>query len=423
MLVIIFNFFTEMDTSNTLCKAMEKITLVIKLDEEDDDFEDQQMNDELQLREAALKEAIENHKKKVSPEIEAEMKRLDNIIEEAAKQVYSTDDIQKQYCRQLTQNIHKGDTIPANSSITKTNVLIPYYDSRVHFRSIKWVDTAEEEKDNIAATNPALWISKDYNPFLATLDADADLDEFVALKFSTWRDELSEKLESFVIPDSEFIIWEMSYLKDPVGGERGITGMTFIKCSQNDVVRVDDICNIKLSTNHRNTAQGDLVRFLNFKHVDIPIYIYAPERSAMYRAFVSDLFPWSGIIKMNKNRIYNLVRYLSLGKSQDHQETLKNLCFDKDIHAVACSTCNCINLLHKLCTKDYVVHKNPKIHHLMVQEYGRYSSYQTIYCRYVNFLNYNTRIGSILYTSCHCHDVSKKRRVMAHANNKRQCKN
>lgn len=411
-----------MDASTLLCKAMEKITLVIKLEEDEYKNSSEEEDDESLLRQAALETITARNAKMIaSPEIEAEMKRLDNVIAEASKKIYTPEIIQKQYCVQLTQNIHKGNTMPANSA--ESNVLIPYYDSRVHYRSIKWVDTAEDQKHIIATTNPALWVSKDYNPILTTLDVNDDLDEYVALRFSEWRDVLSEKLASFVIPDSEFIIWEVSYLKDPVSGERGLTGMTFIKCSQDEVVRVDDICNIKISTNHRNTAQGDLARFLNFKHIDLPIYIYTPDHCSMFRVFVSDLFPWSGIIKMNKNRIYNLVRYLSIGKLQDHQETLKNACFDKDIHAVSCSTCNCINLLHKLCTDDYFVHRDPKIHHLFEQEDGKYSSYQTIFCANVSFMKYSKKVGSQIYTSCNCHAAHSKRRTMTSTNNKRRCKN
>lgn len=396
------------------------LTLIINLDE-DENYSD--MEDEETLRRKAIHSTntqIEN-KMKESDEFKEEICKLKSIIADASKYVHPIKE-QLQYCGELTLNVHNKETIP--KSHKNTGVLIPFYDSKVHFNAIQWVNTPEYERAFMFEKNPAKWISEDYNPALGLVETGEDLEDFFHTKISTWKLDLNAKLNRFVLEDTEFIIWEVSYLRDPVSGDRGLTGMTFLKCTQKKTVVVDDICTIKISTNHRNTAHGDLAVFLNKNYTDIPIYLYTPDNSDMQRVFSSTLFPWSGVIYMNRGRIYNLVRYLGLGKSNDHSKMLQNLCLDKETHSSACSTCNGINLLYKLSNGDCTIHYNPKIHLLLPTELDYIPTiYKTLVCKYVRYLEYSDVIGSQLYEHCRCYKLKTKRKLSITEDSNKRTKN
>lgn len=343
-----------------------------------------------------------------------ELKLIDAVIKQASENVIP---IQKvvQYCERLTNNVNSKDKTYPYALGGQNAVLLPHYENEVKFSNIRWIPVPEENEKLAATTNASLWVSEDQNPvreFICEVKTEEDLHDAVLQLKMNWINMINTKLNTCnVIPDSKFIILEIAYLKDPITGRKGLTGMTFIQCTQDDKsVRVEDICNVKISTNHRNTARGDMYDFLINKNPELRIFVYAPEFSYIINMYRSTLFPWSGLFHLIHHRFINIITMLKLNSLTDSTQ-LKSLCIDSNIHSNSCSHCNAINLLYKICNGEYTLRDREffrgvfktKAGHVPVKIMEKPCLYKTVRCTYVVHITYGDEVDGKNYEYCTCH--------------------
>ncbi|QLI62428.1 KN57gp_066 [Dikerogammarus haemobaphes nudivirus] len=437
-----------------------KIEMVIKIDENDDDsdadeefdnktttsssdegvkFSDsEELNFEIDDEDYKLVFNMKNTAKVLDEIIETrnqkqeELKKINILIEDAANSIVNIP-TPVQYCKELTLNTNLCNKRITESKVvnstTQKKVYLPYYIGSVNFNNISWIPYNEDSLDIVKHTNTSKWISSDYNPLLDFIQPSEEIEEgeyestveerFIDFK-NAWivKFNAAKYLGSFAFHDEkEFIMWEICYLKDPKSNNKCLTGMTFLKCSvKHNIVVIDDICNVKISTNHRNSAQGDMYHFLVKKYQYIKIYMYTPENTSVEMIFKSMLWPWSGLIQLLKYRIFNMISYLNLESTSN--VTISELCLDSHIHSKSCSTCNVLNLLYKTSNNQFSLRKNNNgsVRLLFRDEelitcHTKTVLYNRVVCKHVTFLEYGKTYGDFITRYCNCHSEDKKRKL------------
>lgn len=354
---------------------------------------------------------------------EEEKLQLDLVIANAQQLVISTPE-PVQYCVRLTNNVNKVEekySFATKKATADDMVLVPCYQTAVNFNKITWVQSSDKMLPKLKQQNykPALWVMEDYNPLRACQEEleegeeEQTIEELYEDHKISWLKSLKKDFGNWPFAEKGFIVWELSYLVDPVTNKRGLVGMTFLKCSHGRITRVDDICNIKISTNQRNTAQGDLYDFLIRKYSTLKIYIYVPEFSYMINIFKSDLFPWSGMMRLVWSRVRNLISIINV--SIEDADKMNDKCFDAKTHSRSCSTCNALNLLYKVSHGKYVERHNRIMRNpLRTPLKRRLPLYETVVCKYVTFVTYGKvrrEAGWKTTTYCRCHEMPAKRKA------------
>lgn len=375
---------------------------------------------------------ISNQPTEVPIADQQELHRLNEVLSHACKFIVSepqsAESVSITPCDHLKNNVitnnEEFDKLTFEFKQKNKHILIPFFDTSIHFNNIKWLKTPSNSRllQLVEYYNPAKWIVEDATllltekilsmpletrqnmvPFYST-----DMIEYgknlAAEKKEAWINFINTKLvsECPLINEPYFFILEFAYLKN-ASFEKGLCGMsiTYCKLRENGTIEVIDFANIKISVNFRNPAYAGFFSLLE-KDTTAPIFVYVPQNTSIGHIFTTSLWPWSSIFHNQAYRMYNLISKIQL--RPEDPEAMKTFCIDNKTHAPACSNCNIVNLLTCLGTGEYKVRPNTCISPVFDQSYIDHNLPMPNYitCKHITYVEYGFKSSSSTTKMCFC---------------------